>query len=115
MPKKLKSQYLEKWEWGLFEGIIIGVMLISFTTHYTNPFIFFLIALQLINIGIDYKIYSGKFKARKTSSRIEESHPKPKASPLTSKALECEECGAKAVVKKGRAWIPRHRKGCSHA
>lgn len=130
MKKSKYSKYFEKWEWGFFEGLIVGVAFIMATLNYGDIHPIFLVMLGFLTLNAILEVFqililSGKgplallsalLPGSKISPKKRDSSTKPKKRKKKGPPqilLNCPECGAKAVVKQGKAWIPRHKKGCS--
>jgi hypothetical protein len=109
-----KSKWFQKWEFGLIEGMIIGVLLISFVSTAINPGIFLVLVLQFITVFLvlQKQGYGLPFSRSKQS---EESKPatEPKSADPKLEDVLCPSCGAKGFRnKEGQVWFPRHKQGC---
>ena len=120
--KPKQNKYLNKWEWGLVEGFFNGIafLVVLSDLTYTAPATILMLVLQIfIVVLIIFDLGRGKTPKIKSKAFQELTKRVPfepqREKPSTSRLLLCPSCGAKAVVRKGKAWIPRHKRGCPEA
>jgi hypothetical protein len=110
-----ESKWFNKWEFGMIEGLIIGVVIIALLSSFASPILILLFFMQSLTIFL--LIRKGEKRVGILNIPRKNSASPPSDAPaLSPLSIMCQSCGAKGMQNsQGKIWFPRHKQGCKEA